>query len=424
VTLAVGVDLGTSGCRAIAVDSDDRSIVAQARVSLPASQKTPEGVSEQNPADWWQGVRQVLHELTGDLKGHRIDAIAVDGTSATLLLTDADGDPLTAALMYDDTRAQDLLPRIAAAAPEESPVHSAGSSLAKLLHLIDHFALPIGYRVVHQADWITGRLLGRYDFSDENNALKLGYDPIHRRWPQWMEALGIDMETLPEVVPAGRRLGVISSAAAKATGLSEGTKVIAGTTDSTAAFLATGAQQPGDAVTSLGSTLVLKILSEIPIADTSRGVYSHRLGDRWLVGGASNSGGAVLARFFDDEAMTRLSKALTPDHPTDLDYYPLLKPGERFPINDPNYPPRLTPRPEDDRLFFQALLEGIARIEQQGYALLQELGAPAPRRILTTGGGARNEPWRRIRERLLGVPVSAASQQEAAYGAALLALSE
>ncbi len=68
------------------------------------------------------------------------------------------------------------------------------------------------------------------------------------------------------------------------------------------------------------------------------------------------------------------------------------------------------------------LLEGMARIEAEGYALLARLGAPRPTRVLTTGGGAVNPTWESIRRRALGVPVRAATHQEAAYGSALLAL--
>ncbi len=86
-----------------------------------------------------------------------------------------------------------------------------------------------------------------------------------------------------------------------------------GTTDSNAATLAAGASEIGDAVTSLGSTLVLKILSDRPVNAPQYGVYSHRLGDHWLVGGASNSGGAVTAAHFTPEEMRRLSTEMNPE---------------------------------------------------------------------------------------------------------------
>jgi hypothetical protein len=171
----------------------------------------------------------------------------------------------------------------------------------------------------------------------------------------------------------------------------------------------------------LGSTLVLKLVSRHPIAAPEYGIYSQRLGELWLVGGASNSGGAVCAHYFTPERMQALTAQLEPDRPTGLDYYPLLKPGERFPVNDPDYPPRMAPRPREDALFFQAILEGLSRIETRGYALLKRLGAPAPRRVLSVGGGSVNPAWRRIRQGLLGVPVYSAEHQEPAYGSALLA---
>lgn len=120
--------------------------------------------------------------------------------------------------------------------------------------------------------------------------------------------------------------------------------------------------------------------------------------------------------------MERLTPQLQPEVPTGLDYYPLAKPGERFPIADPALPPRVAPRPEDDRRFFQALLEGVAGIEALAYRRLAELGAPRLRRVISVGGGAKNAAWTEIRRRALGVPVTMAKETEASYGAALLAL--
>jgi len=105
-----------------------------------------------------------------------------------------------------------------------------------------------------------------------------------------------------------------------------------------------------------------------------------------------------------------------------LDYYPLLKAGDRFPINDPNLPPRLAPRPPNNVEFLHGLLEGISRIEAQGYGLLQELGAEQLSSVYTAGGGAVNTKWSEMRRRYLQVPVEASVHKEAAYGSALLAM--
>jgi sugar (pentulose or hexulose) kinase len=224
-----------------------------------------------------------------------------------------------------------------------------------------------------------------------------------------------------QVLSPGETIGTVSPQIAKRFKLNPACLVRAGTTDSIAAFIASGASQPGEAVTSLGTTLVLKLLSEKRVDDSSSGVYSHRFGKLWLAGGASNTGGGVLKQFFSNEELARLSALIEPDTPSGLDYYPLPKPGERFPINDPNLAPRLEPRPHDEAAFLLGLLEGIARIEALGYETLKELGASPLNRVITAGGGAQNETWRCIREKLLGVPVSAAKHSEAAIGAALLA---
>jgi sugar (pentulose or hexulose) kinase len=293
--------------------------------------------------------------------------------------------------------------------------------LAKLLYLIDRTDDTGAAHALHQADWINGRLTGKFGLADENNVLKLGYDPVQRCWPEWMSRLPLSAQLLPVVLPVGARLGIIGSDIARHLGLPHDVVVIAGTTDSNAATLAAGLVVPGDAVTSLGSTLVLKLFSDTPLVNSNYGIYSHRIGDGWLTGGASNSGGAVLKKFFSDTEIAQLSLQLDPGKPLGLGYYPLPGVGERFPRNDPDMQPRMQPRPESHRDFLQAILEGIADIEAEGYARLAELGAPAPRRIFSSGGGAVNEAWRRIRERRLGVPVFRATQTEAAFGAALLA---
>ncbi|HFD79286.1 MAG TPA: carbohydrate kinase [Gammaproteobacteria bacterium] len=414
----LGIDVGTSACRACVLDSGKR-IVASARTPLPPPRQRAAAV-DQDPELWWQALLQTLDRLGRQPATLRIRRIALDATSATLLLCDHQGRPLTPGLLYNDSRAVTEAAQIARVAPPDSPARGAGSSLAKLLWLRRSLQRR-DYLALHQADWLAGRLCGHFGFSDENNALKMGYDPLARRWPDWLRRLDVGEQQLPRVRPPGTPVGTLDPELARRWRWQSPVEVVAGTTDSTAGFIATGADQPGTAVTSLGSTLVLKVLSRRPVFAADYGVYSHRLGDRWLVGGASNAGGSVLRRLFGPCDIHRYARLMKPEQPTGLDYYPLATAGERFPINDPQLQPRLEPRPGSDAVFFQAILEGLARIEQQGYRLLTELGAPRPQRVLSVGGGAGNRDWTRIRRQLLGVPVEAAPQQEAAYGAALLA---
>lgn len=174
-------------------------------------------------------------------------------------------------------------------APPESPARGPGSSLSKLLHLLPGLGpgRPPGRDLLalHQSDWISGRLAGRYGWSDWNNVLKLGYDPQRLAWPDWVLGLVSDRVRLPRALAPGAVLGSLSPRLAAEFGLDPRAQILAGTTDSTAAALAAGARVPGEAVTSLGSTLVLKILSPQPLSASRFGIYSHRFGDHWLVGG-------------------------------------------------------------------------------------------------------------------------------------------
>jgi sugar (pentulose or hexulose) kinase len=388
---------------------------------MPAPERSGAAV-QQNPEIWWEAVLAVLAAMAKSLDPKRVRRIAVDGTSGTLLLIDGRGRPLTPGFMYNDARARPQAERIAEVAPPESGAHGPTAALAKLLYFTDDGATGAARHAVHQADWIAGNLAGRHGASDENNALKLGYDPVARAWPGWLAALGVATELLPVVHAPGTVIGRIAPALADKFGFAGTVEICVGTTDGVAAFIATQASGIGDAVTSLGSTLTLKILSDRPIFAPAMGVNSHRLGERWLAGGASNSGGAALLAHFSAAEIAELSAALRPDIPTGLDYYPLPAPGERFPVCDPALQPRVSPRPDDPALFLQGLLEGVAAVEALGYRRLAELGAPPARRVISVGGGAGNTAWSAIRARLLGVPVTTAATVESAFGAALLAL--
>ncbi|QKD01615.1 FGGY-family carbohydrate kinase [Mesorhizobium loti] len=412
--LVIGIDIGTSGARAVAM-RPDFSIAGQSAVRLDRFGQNP-----RDPSAWWQAVQAALMELLSGLDRAAIRAIAVDGTSGTLLPVDDAGRPLAEPLMYNDKVADaDILAAITREAPNASAAHGATSGLAKALQF-QH--LPGIAAVLHQADWIAANLSGRFDVSDENNALKTGYDVEARRWPDWIAATGLRMDLLPDVVEPGDVTGTLTAAAAELFGLPRDVVVVAGTTDGCASFLATGATAAGDGVTALGSSLTIKILSDRLISAPRFGIYSHRLGDAWLAGGASNSGGKVLAQHFPLARIIELSAAIDPTTETGLDYYPLSTSGERFPIADPALPPRLVPRPADDADYLKAMFEGMAAIEALGYRRLAELGAPALTSVRSVGGGAANPAWTDIRRRKLGVDFLPTLSDEAAAGTARLAL--
>ncbi|KUJ75311.1 hypothetical protein AVO42_08230 [Thiomicrospira sp. XS5] len=419
--LWLGIDIGTSGIRGVIIEAFTASDplpspLTLATVSMPLPERDGP-VSEQAADRWIQALNQLLDALAQSGYLPRVTRMALDATSSTVLLGNRHGEAWTPALMYDDKRALEEAERIRQTAPADTAAHGASSTLAKVMWLEHHCLNESQYDeaiIFHQLDWVNFYLTGRYNLTDENNALKLGYDPIRQAWPNWLKTL--TKRPLPEVVPPGTPIGGIAPSLAKTYGFHPDLTVYSGTTDSIAAFLASGANQIGDAVSSLGSTIALKLLSDTPIFAPEYGIYSHRLWNQWLVGGASNAGGAVLLKYFSLETLKSLIPRVNVQESTGLNYYPLATPGERFPISNPNLPPKLEPRPDSDERFLQGLLEGLVEIEALGYERLETLGAPKATRIFTTGGGIQNSAWMALRMQRLNSEIIPMDNADAALG--------
>ncbi len=376
----------------------------------------------EDPEGWRQGLIALCGKLPTELR-RRVAALALDGTSGTLLLCRPDGSrpggSLGLALPYHQA-----CPEQAPAALDLSggsgPAASASGSLARALRLLaeaEAEGLDGPWLLRHQADWLMGWLLADWRWGEEGNNLRLGWDLQRQCWSGTI-AQQAWRAALPQLVPSGSVLGALAPAAAHQLGLPLACRVVAGSTDANAGVLAAD-PRPGDGIAVLGTTLVLKQFCERPIQGP--GLSCHRVAGRWLVGGASNAGGGVLRQFFSDTQLAELSRQVDPRRPSGLGLRPLPRPGERFPVDDPTLEPVLEPRPVSDALYLQGLLEGLAAIEAEGWRRLAELGAPPLQRVLSIGGGARNPQWRVLRQRLLGVPVLNRPHCSAALGMARLA---
>lgn len=414
--LTLGLDIGTSGIRTAVLDQSG-AVVATARAA-----HLPQTGAAIDASLWWTACAECITAQVKALEevgysGQDIAAIGIDGTSGSMVLTDAALNPVSPALMYNSKGFEAEAARIdAAGAPPSHITRGSNSALARAMRLVS-LAEGTPVHLLHQADFIAARLMGCGGLSDHNNALKTGYDPERETWPDWVDQV-IDPKLLPDVHPVGTALAGLDQAVAADLGLNPRAQVHAGTTDSTAAFIAAAPLEAGVAVTSIGSTLALKVLSTKRIDLPEQGLYSHKIGPYWVAGGASNTGGAVLLTHFNVAQLEALSTRIDPEEPDDLNYYPLNAPGERFPINDPDLAPRLTPRPADDALFLKGLFEGIARIEAEGYRLIRDRGGLYPTHLVTAGGAAGNVTFRRIRERHLGLRIDVAAEVDAAVGAA------
>lgn len=431
-----GIDVGTQGARCLIVRADGRPVGA-GECALPPSQAAlPEGWAEQEPGAWLAAVRAALAQALRALNRRppfpdTVAALSVTGTSGTLCVLGSDHRPLVPAIMYDDSRST----------REAAAVQEAGSAVAgKLGYRFNFsFALPKALwlkrrrpeilaraaLLLSPADYVTGWLTGNWARSDQTNVLKWGYDVLEDRWPDFIEKdLGIPLALLPAVQLSGSRAGAVTAARAAELGLPPGTPVAAGMTDGCASQFAAGAVSPGQFSTTIGTTMVIKGVSERLLLDPKGRIYCHRHpAGWWLPGGASNAGAECLAvEFGDEETRSRSADAL--DHsPTGLVAYPLVGKGERFPFHAPDARRFLIGTPRDRDELFAAYLEGVACLERLAYETLEDLGAPVGDTISSAGGGSRSDAWLQIRADTLGRRVQRPALTGAAMGAALLAAS-
>jgi sugar (pentulose or hexulose) kinase len=428
--VAVGLDVGTSGVRAVAVDFDGR-VVAGGRAELPDEATHRDGpVIEQEPRAWIAAARAALQEMVAALPSAcRVVGIAVDATSGTFLLADENLRPLTRGIMYNDLRAVERAPEADEAVRDV--LHPYGIRIAPAFALTKLFYFarrePQQFNrcrhVVHQTDWVIGWLCGRYDVTDVSTALKTGADPGRLAWPDTLESqLGISKDLLPEIVLPGTRIGEVTTAAAEATGLAAGVPVVAGCTDGTAGCLASGAKSAGDLNVTLGTTLVFKAVADAPVIDPEGTIYNHRHpAGGFLPGAASSTGADWVGQHFPDADLDALGCDAAGALPTRRVVYPLVKTGERFPfarpmatgfgLSDVNSPV--------ERL--AAGMEGVALLERLGIERLERLGLPIGPTVYATGGGVASRTWLKIRAAVNRRNYSIPAEPECAVGAAVLA---
>nr|WP_216217058.1 FGGY family carbohydrate kinase [Amycolatopsis aidingensis] len=420
--MTIGIDVATAGVRTLAVDGAGR-VLAGAATPLPAPVRTA-GHSEQDAGSWWPAVATALRRTTAALpgRGAEVTAVAVAATSGTIVAVDARGRPCSPALMYDDRRGTPYNSKAAelgwARWRALGMTVSATAALGRIGWLRDHVGAAAGIR--HTPEVIGAELVGGPVATDSAHALKSGYDPLAGAWAgEVFDALGVPSSWLPEVVAPCTVLGEVGPAAAAETGLRAGCRVVAGMTDGCAGQLASGAVAPGQFVGILGTTYVLKGVTERLVPDPTGAMYSHRHPDGWwLPGGASNTGGESVS---DTPELARLDAAAAAGGPARVVTYPLRRQGERFPFTSPAARGFVLGSPADEVEVHRARLEGVAFLERLALDHLRRLGIPVTGPLSAAGGGSKSPLWNKIRATVTGLGLRIAPHAETGYGAALLA---
>ncbi|UOF90406.1 FGGY-family carbohydrate kinase [Fodinisporobacter ferrooxydans] len=436
--LLLGIDVGTQGVRIIISDSAG-TVLAQYSATFPfkLSARISQDAVEQDPNTWWEcvcecitGVLQALSKNERNCSPQSIICLSVTSTSGTVVLLDDKGDPIHPAIMYNDRRSASyagICNELGAdVADSLGYSFSASFGLPKMIWFEREHPEWMGenFRWIHATDFIIGKLVGDFQYTDETNALKSGYDLLTGKWPGYIEKLGLEGQ-LPKVIQSGTCIGNVCSMAAARTGLSTNTQVIAGMTDGCASQIAAGAVHPGDWNSTIGTTLVIKGVTDRLYIDLQKRIYSHKhpMG-YWMPGGASNTGGEALEIQFGRDKYESLNNAVNPNEPSGLLCYPLQRTGERFPFHHSLAKGFEQGMQRDEAHRYAGFLEGIGYLERLSFDLLDEMGVPNKQKIYVSGGAAKSSVWLQIRANILNTPLYKPRVPEAAMGMCIVAASQ
>jgi xylulokinase len=403
----VGLDVGTSGVKGVAIDADGR-VLATATADYPLSRPQP-GWSEQEPADWWRAAEDCLARLPEG-------PVGFSGQMHGLVVLGADGSVLRPAILWNDQRtaveAAEIEERVGLARLIELTGNRAltGFTAPKLLWLrrhepelyaqIRHILLP--------KDYVRYRLTGELAIDAADASGTVLFDVRRRAWSEEVcAALDIPLEWLPE---------------------SHESTEIAGAGDQAAAALGVGIARPGPVSVVLGTSGV--VFAALPAythdPQARLHVFCHAVPNTWHAMGVmlSAAGSAAWLRGVLGAGLAELDAEAEGWEPgtEGLLFAPYLA-GERTPHPDPDARGAFTglSARHDRGALWRAMLEGVAFGLRDSLELLRELGArPESGRI--SGGGARSELWLRIVASVLGLPLELTESEEgSAFGAALLA---
>jgi xylulokinase len=307
VTL-LGVDVGTTGTRAVVVDADGVVVASATEAHAPfASQHS--GWAEQDPADWWRAcviaVRAALSQA-GDAEA--IEAVGLSGQMHGAVLVDDDDEVLRPALIWSDQRTDAQCRALVERLGEDVLIELTSNpaltafTLPKLMWVREHEP-EIWARVrtvLLPKDYARLRLTGGHatDVADASGTLL--FDVANRRWSaQMLDATEIAESLLPRVHESPEVAGRISAAGAAATGLSEGTPVVAGAGDQAAGAIGMGVVRPGVVSATIGTSGVVFAATDAPTRDPRGRLHSfcHAIPRRWHVMGVTQAAGLSLQWF-------------------------------------------------------------------------------------------------------------------------------
>jgi xylulokinase len=432
VSVLVGLDVGTGGARAVAVDGSG-NVVAEASSEYPLHSPRP-GWTEQDPADWWEGAREALGKVAA---GEEVAGIGLTGQMHGSVFLDSSDEVIRPALLWNDQRTYRQCDVITRAVGEERLISIAGNpaltgfQAPKIIWLRDEE--PQNFervaRVLLPKDYVRLRLTGEYatDASDAAGTLLL--DVRARDWSrEILDALEIPLPWMPDVYEGPENTGSLREDVAEELDMPPGIPVAAGGGDNAAAAVGTGIVGPGLVNSSVGTSGVLFAHASEFNPDPSGRLHAfcHAVPGAYHLMGVTLSAGGSLSWWREtiggdyDELVGAASEVLPGSE--GIVFLPYLS-GERTPHLDPKARGAffgLTARHGVAHMT-RAVMEGVIFSLRDSLEIMRELGVPVED-VRATGGGARSSLWRQLQADVYGTPVRRTVADEGpAYGAALLA---
>lgn len=431
----LGIDLGTSAVKVLAMSAEGK-VLSKGSAEYPTHSPQP-GWSEQSPEDWWRATCEATRHVMAELKGAQISGVSFSGQLNGFVLTDEEDVPVHDALIWLDIRATEVSADMATSdgsrileisRNQVSPI----AVLPKLKWFRDNYGdlFKSGKRLFLVKDYILWKLTGRHTTDPSDAAATAMMDFSTQEWSKPLcELAGIDPARMPEICPSDRVVGMVRPEAAEASGVPEGTPVVAGAGDVTALSVGCGVINSGVLAITLG-TAGHVVLSEDGPPKGAPGevwVLSHAIKDKTIWLGLVMSGGLCLSWLnnilsgLGYEEMAALSER-SPPGAQGITFLPFLE-GASTPYHQPEARGSFTGLSSSHSTadMIRSVLEGVAFNIRECVELFEKHGGKIDE-VRIGEGGSRTREWCQIISDVVGRPVRLLEELDAsALGAAMIA---
>ena len=438
--LLLGVDVSTTGAKALLIDNDGQVVVS---ATTPLTMQTPRPLwSEQDPRQWWQGIKESIRQVIAEagISAETIAAVGLTGQMHGLVMLNKSGEVLRPAILWNDQRTGSQCDQIRTRVGRERLIRITGNdaltgfTAPKILWVQENE--PDVYAQTHHIllpkDYIRYQLTGEFAIDRAGGSGTILFDLKERTWSdEVLAALDIPPEWLPPTFEGPQITGEVTARAASETGLIAGTPVVGGAGDQAAQAVGVGAVEPGIIALTLGTSGVVFAPTDSALIEPEGRLHAfcHAMPDRWHFMGVMLSAAGSL-QWHRDTIAPDLSFDELVDEALEISpgsegllFLPYLT-GERTPYPDPLARGAwvgLTIRHRRAHLT-RAVLEGVAFGLKDSFRLIQEAGLGAIDQVRVSGGGAKSQLWKQILADILDVELVTVNTTEgAAFGAALLA---